>query len=105
MTSIIAFIEIDHRKANDLEITTGMNLFFMRSTASGLTRIYYKFFNDIDSAVDFYFVKKKLRIINVSAFSNCLIKFAYDLHTINVYDVEDVFRTIENYELLEKAER
>ena len=105
MSTIVAFIEVDHKIASDLELETGMSLYFIRSTESALTRIYYKFFNDIDSATTFFFVKHKLRIIPVSSFSRCLMKFAYDLHTINVYYVENVFSTIESYELLEKLER
>jgi hypothetical protein len=105
MTTIVAFIEVDHKVAADLELETGMSLYFIRSAVSGLTRIYYKFFNDIDSATEFFFVKHKLRIIPISSYSRCLMKFAYDLQTINVYDVENVFSTIESYELLEKLER
>jgi hypothetical protein len=99
---IVAFLESELKQANEVEAITGMDLYFIRSGASGVTRIYYKFFNDLDSAVDFFYVKKKLRIVNVSGYSNCLMKFGFYLKFITVYNIETVFRTIQSYELLEK---
>lgn len=101
---IVAFVQSELKEAKDLEAVTGMDLHFISKRSTGICRIYYKFFNDIDAATDFFFNKHKLKIVNTSGFSNCLMKFAYDLKFITIYDIEQVFRTIETYQLVEKIE-
>jgi hypothetical protein len=101
---IVAFLESALNEAKDIEATTGMDLYFVSTKKGSICRIYYKFFNDIDAATRYFFVEKNLRIINTSIYTNCLMRFAYNLKFIVVYDIEQVFRTIETYKLLELPE-
>jgi len=101
---IVAFLESQLNEAKDIEAATGMDLYFVSTTKGSICRIYYKLFNDIDAATRYFFVEKNFRIINTSVYTNCLMRFAYNLKFIVVYDIEQVFRTIETYKLLELPE-
>lgn len=98
---LIAFLEVDLKYCTMAELATGMNLYFIKVTPiQGVHRIYFKFFNDLDAAVDFFYVKHKLNNLRVSSLSTAVAKFQWNLHTVNIYDINSVLSkfALENLE-------
>jgi hypothetical protein len=102
---LIAFLEVDLEIAADAELKTGMDLYFIKVTPTeGIKRVYFKFFNDIDAAIDFFYVKHRLANLKGFYLSTAVARFQWNNRRINLYDVNKVLSTTA-LEKLENSER